>query len=1387
MNSNSSRLLIAFRPSPKRLCRPRPAALAALGGAAAFLLAASATAGTAVWNWTAGDRNWSTPGNWSGGIPASTNDVVLGNIDAQTATTPVNTVDTTTTARSLSYTNSSAGAYTSYQNTVVAAGRTLTLTNGLNVGVGNSVGYAGNPYTYASITGTGGAVAVTGGNVQVGYQSGSATAYLYALLDLRGLDNFTYSNSAGTFGIAGGGQRRAGGEVYLAGTNGVVASAVTLGSGAAGLASSPGKLHLGSSNFLFTDTITVGKIVAGNVVDFQTGLNNPMATIRAKDGVNGVGNWYLGWNNQGNQNVSSSSGTNDFSAGLVDAVVTNLYVGYFSSGISTAGRYANGTFTLGTNAGNSLIVQNLFVGDMALSTSASSSSSVGVFNVFGGTVSAGTVTLAQQLGSGVATATLVVSNASLRVSGDLVEGGGTSTITVDNATLNVGGRIGAPATIVQTMNLSNAALGLTLVAPGDYTKAAASVGALNIDGGNGSTLLTINSASPAPGQYPLIAYSSLGGAAGFAGLSVQAPAGTTATLSNNTTQVPSTIDIIITAGQLSWSGAQNGNWDIGTTANWKSGSSATTYNESGGVGSRVLFDDTAAGTTSVNLTTTLSPLGVTVNTTNKDYTFGGSGKLSGAGGLIKQGPGMLTLMQTGVDDYAGSTYVGDGTLQIGNGGTAGMVGPGPLTMDGTVVFNRSDDLTLSNAVSGLGGLNKLGGNTLTLAGAITYAGPTALGGGALVLSPSGVDTLPGNITGNGRLRVAGAGTVVLSGNGNSYTGGTLVSSGTLQIGDGVNAGSLAGDVTNLAALVFDGGYYTVNNAISGPGSVTSIGSGGVLVLAGANTYTGPTTIKNGGTLTLGAASGMSSQSALLLGETGGNSIGAADFTGYSVAIAGLTVGGNQIFPNTLTLSSGQTLTVNGNVSIGNTGSAGAKANLTVTGPGASLIVSTNGGTVQLGLSTSGSGTGANNVNCDLTGLDVFVADLGPTGGIGLGETNLNTANNTPSQILHLAATNRITAATLGIGSGGKGITPEFHLGSGTNVLNIDLIRLGYADGVGRDSGKLLFDSGSGSVAIHGSGGGSTRANLNLLVGNSATTAGSTNTVDLTGHYASLWLSTLTMGDQANRAAAWSNYFGFDQGVLDATSVSLSKACLAGVTGTSWMHLGGGTVTFGALALASSSASATLDIAGGQVTVNSTITKTGSGAGTVQVASAALLVNGGIASPAVPMDVISLAGAQLSLGRSLGYGNPAIPLANAGSLTLSSPCSLALTGTNYVTGQFPLISYAGSIGGDGFAAITTFTPPPGVSATLVNNAANHSIDVQITAAPPPGPREALAFMPGPGTLDLWWADLGMTLQTNAVSVASPTNWFVYPGSTAWTNVSIPIVPGSSNVFFRLVYP
>ncbi|EAA6075376.1 AIDA autotransporter, partial [Salmonella enterica subsp. enterica] len=154
---------------------------------------------------------------------------------------------------------------------------------------------------------------------------------------------------------------------------------------------------------------------------------------------------------------------------------------------------------------------------------------------------------------------------------------------------------------------------------------------------------------------------------------------------------------------------------------------------------------------------------------------------------------------------------------------------------------------------------KSGDDVLTLSGANSYSGGTLISDGTLVATS--VEALgSGDVTNNAVLElntggtfdnaISGSGQVVKSGDetltlsgSNTYTGGTTINDGTL-IATSVDAlGS--GDVTDNATLELNtGGDF--DNAISGSGQVVKSGDE-TLTLSGANSYTGGTTI-SGGTL-----------------------------------------------------------------------------------------------------------------------------------------------------------------------------------------------------------------------------------------------------------------------------------------------------------------------------------------------------------------------------------------------------------------------------------------------------------------------------------------------------------------------------------------------------------
>ena len=98
--------------------------------------------------------------------------------------------------------------------------------------------------------------------------------------------------------------------------------------------------------------------------------------------------------------------------------------------------------------------------------------------------------------------------------------------------------------------------------------------------------------------------------------------------------------------------------------------------------------------------------------------------ISGSGTLTQAGSG--TTILTGANTYTGTTTIGAGTLQIGNGGTAGPLGTGNVTDSGALIFNETDSNTVVNLISGSGTLTQAGTGTTILTGANTYTGTTTI-------------------------------------------------------------------------------------------------------------------------------------------------------------------------------------------------------------------------------------------------------------------------------------------------------------------------------------------------------------------------------------------------------------------------------------------------------------------------------------------------------------------------------------------------------------------------------------------------------------------------------------------------------------------------------------
>jgi autotransporter-associated beta strand protein len=286
---------------------------------------------------------------------------------------------------------------------------------------------------------------------------------------------------------------------------------------------------------------------------------------------------------------------------------------------------------------------------------------------------------------------------------------------------------------------------------------------------NGTITVNIADGAAALGQMPLITYSgTMVGSPTFVNGSF--PIGVSGYISNNVAN--HSIDLVISGlNQPRWDGQAGGTWDTGADTNWVNIGTGlpVSYTDP----SVVLFDDNAAGTTTVNLTTTVNPLGVTVNNSNLVYTITGTGKISGSRGLTKLGTNVLSIFNT--NDYTGPTIVANGVLTITNlasfgvASPIGKAGPNPtnLVFGGGVLNYSGPAVTINRpyttaAGAHPGGFSSLNNVTITSlvsgnGGEFQKQGPSQL-----AYVAQGSNDLTGYQVGGSTYRVRG-GSVVLDG------------------------------------------------------------------------------------------------------------------------------------------------------------------------------------------------------------------------------------------------------------------------------------------------------------------------------------------------------------------------------------------------------------------------------------------------------------------------------------------------------------------------------------------------------------------------------------------------------------------------------------------------
>jgi fibronectin-binding autotransporter adhesin len=669
-------------------------------------------------------------------------------------------------------------------------------------------------------------------------------------------------------------------------------------------------------------------------------------------------------------------------------------------------------------------------------------------------------------------------------------------------------------------------------------------------------------------------------------------------------------NLVINGGTLQYDGTTASTTDRLFTSG--TGTNGAILDASGvGAANTVTFSNAANGPAfaTANVATTLTFTGSNTGTNTFDEIIANNG--TAAVNVVKSGLGTWDFDDA--DTYTGGTAVQSGTLILGGGGS--------LAATGTVTLGNST----TSGVFQLGDAN--GAASTTVAGLYTSGSGTTnavIGGNSavstLTINTAALDAFSGLVGGTGTnqnnvaLAKAGTGTLNLSG-ANTYTGGTTVSAGTVQVANPTALGGSSGAVSVVsgAVLDLDGTTMTNTNALTLNG--TGISSGGALINSSSTsaTYAGPIIVGAG----FGSGTSASPYTASIVANNGALiATGAISDSGaagnYTLALGGTGTAGNDL-QSTFTDNSGFGLIIS---------KAGA-GTWTLGGSGTSPTqrggIALSAGTLNFGSATETPSLTFSNAPSGNGGL---ASELYITGG------NFNMVNGT------LSLSGGTSSALYGL----------YDIGTGTVNISGGTLTLNPATNSGQ--GIILnsntYTQTGGTVSTNGiielaNSGASTVTTVNISAGSLTTTSGNAN--DAT--------------DLAVRGTTTFSLSG--TGTFTTPLLNMSTSQLGSGSATSTFNLNGGVLTVGTIikGTGGSTGTQTFNFNGGTLKSSATSTTFMTGL------TAANVRNGGA--------LINTNGFNDTIGQALVHSTIGGDNAIDGGLTKSGSGTLTLSGANTYTG------------------------------------------------------------------------------------------------------------------------